>query len=395
MTVEYPQAAEIARRLKKHSGAPIVVGGAHVNAVGERALAECEAFDYACVGEGEHVVVELADHLGRGADPATIAGLAWRDELGTALRAKPRPYPRSYDELPFPAWDLFRLGNQVPILTHRGCPFRCTFCGHNSGFQPRYRSPANVLAEIDHVVAKYSPEVIRFEDETFGLNSSRTKKILAGILERGLQHRVRFSAQTRVDKIDEQFIDLLRDANFETLELGVESGNAEVLERVQKGIRLDQVERAVGLAKSRGLRVWCKFILGHPHETRATLRDTISFIARLNPDQLSVSIHDAVPGHADLRHGDQGGGGYRLLAGDWQSFDKYSAGVLELEGVSLATLKRLQIWSYAWLYLSNGRVRDLARLVWGHRKMAAELAVGSVRETLRELRARLAPTSAH
>ena len=68
---------------------------------------------------------------------------------------------------------------------------------------------------------------------------------------------------------------LLKMANFETLELGVESGNPEVLKRVKKGITLEQVEYAVSLAKANGLRVWCKFILGHPHETRATIRDQV------------------------------------------------------------------------------------------------------------------------
>ena len=73
-----------------------------------------------------------------------------------------------------------------------------------------------MLEELDHIVDAYSPEVIRFEDETFGLNMPRTQQILAGLLERGLHRRVRFSAQTRADRVDEQFVDLLRDANFET-----------------------------------------------------------------------------------------------------------------------------------------------------------------------------------
>src|SRR6266511_923153 len=108
----------------------------------------------------------------------------------------------------------------------------------------------------------------------------RTKAILEGIISREIHHRVRFSAQTRVDRVDEEFIRLLKTANFETLELGVESGNAEILRQSKKGITLEQVEYAVGLAKANGLRVWCKFILGHPNETHATIRDTLNFIAR-------------------------------------------------------------------------------------------------------------------
>ena len=75
MTVEYPRAVEIARRIKYHrADVPIVVGGAHVNAVGRQALEEGDGFDYACVGEGEHLACELADALEPHADPPRSPG---------------------------------------------------------------------------------------------------------------------------------------------------------------------------------------------------------------------------------------------------------------------------------------------------------------------------------
>ena len=303
MTVEFPRAVEIARRIKHdRPDVPVVVGGAHVNAVGRQALEEGAGFDYACVGEGEYLARELADALEHGLDPASIPGLVSR-QGGELVTAPPRPPPADYDALPFPAWDLFRPVDTLPLITHRGCPFRCVFCSHNSGFKPRYRTPANVLDEIDQILERYRPTRIRIEDETFGLHMGRTKQILEGIIERGVHHRVTFSAQTRVDRADEEFMRLLKTANFETLELGVESGNAEVLRKVEKGITLEQVEYAVALAKANDLRVWCKFILGHPDETHATIRDTIDFIAKLNPHQLSVSIMTPVPRHADPRDG--------------------------------------------------------------------------------------------
>jgi radical SAM superfamily enzyme YgiQ (UPF0313 family) len=386
MTVEYPRAVEIARRIKdERPDLPIVVGGAHVNAVGELALEESCAFDYACVGEGEHVACELADALERGGDPRAIRGLAVRSAQ-EVIAAVPRPYPDDYDQLPFPAWDLFRPVATLPLLTHRGCPFRCVFCGHNSGFKPRYRTPANVLDEIEHVLDRYAPERIRIEDETFGLHMGRTKTILEGIIERGFHRRVRFSAQTRVDRVDAEFMTLLKNANFETLELGVESGNAEILQAIKKGITLDQVERAVALAKTSGLRVWCKFILGHPGETCATIRDTIDFIARTNPDTLSVSIMTPFPGTPIFEMAQRGEGGYRLLAGGWEDFDKYSSGVLELESVSLGRLKRYQIAAYLNLYLRNRRIGDLLRLVASHRAVGYELLHSAVAQTAREVR---------
>ena len=384
MTVEYPRAVEIARLIKDdRADVPIVVGGAHVNAVGRQALEEGEGFDYACVGEGEYLARELADALERGADPSAIDGLVSRDgpEIVTA---PPRQPPDDYDLLPFPAWDLFRPVGTLPLITHRGCPFQCVFCGHNSGFKPRYRTPANVLDEVEEILERYRPERIRIEDETFGLHMGRTKAILEGIIERGFHHRVSFSAQTRVDRADDEFMRLLKTANFETLELGVESGNAEMLLKIKKGITLEQVESAVAAAKANGLRVWCKFILGHPDETSATIRDTIDFIAKINPHQLSVSIMTPFPGTPIHEMALRGEGGYRLLAGGWEDFDKYSSGVLELETVSLGRLKRYQIACYANLYLRNGRFVELARLAVSHRAVAWEMLRSAISRTALE-----------
>jgi anaerobic magnesium-protoporphyrin IX monomethyl ester cyclase len=384
MTVEYPRAVEIARRIKEErSELPIVVGGAHVNAVGAGALEEGEAFDFACVGEGEHLACELADALERGGDPATIPGLVSR-RAGGLVTAPPRPPPADYDALPFPAWDLFRPVATLPLITHRGCPFRCVFCSHNSGFKPRYRTPGNVLDEVEDVLDRFRPRRIRIEDETFGLHMGRTKAILEGILERGLERRVGFTAQTRVDRVDDEFMRLLKRANFATLELGVETGNPEVLERIRKGITLEQVERAVALAKANGLRVWCKFILGHPDETHAQIRDTIDFIARIDPHQLSVSIMTPFPGTPIHEMALRGEGGYRLLSGGWEDFDKYSSGVLELEGISLGQLKRYQLACYLNLYLRNRRFGELARLAVSNRAVGGEMLRSAASRTLRE-----------
>jgi anaerobic magnesium-protoporphyrin IX monomethyl ester cyclase len=373
MTVEYPRAVEIARRIKQErADVSVMVGGAHVNAVGPGALEEGEGFDYACVGEGEHLVCELADALEHDGDPSRIPGLISRRGDGLVV-GPPRPPPNDYDALPFPAWDLFRRVKTLPLITHRGCPFKCVFCSHNSGFKPRYRTPANVLDEVEQILERYRPTCIRVEDETFGLHMGRTKAILEGIIARGFHQRVRFSAQTRVDRVDEEFIRLLKTANFETLELGVETGNPEVLRKIKKGITLEQVEYAVALAKAHGLKVWCKFILGHPDETHAEIRDTVDFIAKINPHQLSVSIMTPFPGTPIHEMALRGEGGYRLLSGGWEDFDKYSSGVLELETVSLGQLKRYQLRCYANLYVRNRRFGELARLVVGNRAVGWEM----------------------
>lgn len=384
MTVEFPTAVRIAAQIKARSAVPIVIGGTHVNAVSAQALQECEHFDYGCVGEGEYLINELVESLAGERPVEQIQGLLYRRGKQVVFTGT-RPYPRNYDLLPFPAWDLFETGRHIPILTHRGCPFKCNFCGHNSGFIARFRTPENVVEEIAQVVERFDPEVIRFEDETFGLNPRRTKAILNAIIERGYNRRVSFSAQTRVDRIDEELIELLRKANFTTLELGVESGNPEILKAVQKGITLEQVEYAVGLAKKARLKVWCKFILGHPNETVDTIRDTVRFISRINPDQLSVAVMTPFPGTPIHEMAVRGEGGYRFVHTGWENYDKYTSGVLELENVSLGQLKMYQIWCYLRMYLGNYRFGDALRLAGSHGALALEMIAGVVRQRFAEL----------
>lgn len=384
MTVEFPTSAVIAQGIKERLKTPIVLGGAHVNAVKESVLEECSAIDYACVGEGEYLILELVEALRDNAPISDIKGLLFRNSAVIVGAEQfqyvgDRPYPKDYDAIPFPAWRLFATGDQIPVLTHRGCPFHCTFCGHNSGFKARFRSPENVVNEILENVALYKPRIIRFEDETFGLDLKRTKKIIELIMKNDLHKKVRFSAQTRVDKIDEEFVQMLKEANFETLELGVETGNAKILEAIKKRITLEQVENAVYLAKKHNLRVWCKFILGHPNETVETIKDTIRFIWKLNPDQLSVSIMTPFPGTPIHSMALKGEGGYRMVGEGWSNYDKYSSGVLELEGVTLKQLKMYQIFCYIALYFGNFRFMDAIRLIQNHFKMAASMITGALR----------------
>ena len=375
MTVEYPLAVQIALGIRSACTVPMVIGGAHVNAVRGAALEECAAIDFACIGEGEHLVVELAAALQIGGDMSVIRGLA-RRVGGVVVYNAARDYHNNYDSLTFPAWDLFTVADDIPLLTHRGCPFECNFCGHNSGFKPRYRSPENVLDEIEYVVKRFRPKNIRFEDETFGLNLARTRRILDGIVERGLQSKVSFSAQTRVDRTDRDFIRRLKRCNFKWLEIGVESGSPEILRRMGKGITLEQVERAVEHAKAEGLRIWCKFILGHPHETRRDMMSTAAFIARINPDRLSVSLMTPYPGTPIFDMAVRGEGGYRLLSDDWETFDKYASGALELRDVSLTQLKALQLYCYLNMYLRNLRVYDLMSLASQNLSLVLEMIGG-------------------
>ena len=115
----------------------------------------------------------------------------------------------------------------------------------------------------------------------------------------------------------------------------------------------------------------------------------MNFIARINPDTLSVSIMTPFPGTPIHEMALRGEGGYRMLSGGWEDFDKYSSGVLELETITLGQLKRYQIACYLNLYLRNRRLTEFIRLIVSHRAVGWEMLRSAATRTTGETLARM------
>ena len=258
-------------------------------------------------------------------------------------------------------------------MTARGCPHRCNFCSRALGSGFRTRSPANVLEELEWLVREFRPRLIRFEDETLTWNPAHVNAILDGILSRGLHRRTGCSGQTRVDRVDRALFRRLKEANFRIVEMGVESGNPGLLAASGKRIDVERVRASFAAAREAGLRTWANFILGHPHETVTTVRDSIELAVELNPTLVSFAIMVPYPGTEVWELARRGEGGYRMIQTDWGAYDKFLGNVLELEDLPRPVLERWQIRGYATVFLRNHRYGDFARLVWKHRRAAAAL----------------------
>jgi anaerobic magnesium-protoporphyrin IX monomethyl ester cyclase len=155
----------------------------------------------------------------------------------------------------------------------------------------------------------------------------------------------------------------MKRAGFEFIELGVESGDAQVLSRSRKGARLEEVESAARLAAGAGLKVWLKFILGLPGESMQSIRRSIALAVRLNPSRLSVALIVPYPGSQIYEWARKSEHGYRLTSRDWSDFDKYTGSCLRVEGLPPWKLKWMQARMYLETLLRNGRGGDLARMV--------------------------------
>jgi anaerobic magnesium-protoporphyrin IX monomethyl ester cyclase len=368
-TMEIQQAANVADCIKNAlKSVPIVIGGSHANALPKTTLIDFPAFDFLIYGQGEDTLCELVDNLKDGKDFSKINGLVYRSE-GNVIQNSPRVIEEDLTALPFPAWHLFPYTSNLSIMTERGCPYQCIFCARNLGKRIRSRPPEHVVEELEHIINRFQPRRVDIEDENFGLHRERTKEILSMIIKKGFNKKVSFGCQSRVDVADQELYQMMRQAGFIEIALGIESGNQEILKTIKKSITLDQAKKAVALAKSVGLKVQCFFILGHPYETIETIRNTIDLAVKLKPHRLSFALMVPYPGTEIYEMAKRGEGGYRLLSNDWKEFDKYSGQVMELESISVNKLKMIQMKAYMKVYLYNLRFIQLIKLIFQAREV--------------------------
>ena len=289
LTANYAAARNIARLTKViDHNIKIVVGGTHPTLDPEGTLDIAE-FDYVVRGEGEFTFLELVN----GQEEKQIKGLSFRRD-GKTVHNENRPFIQNLDTLPFPERDSFlndtthlELGY---VVTGRGCPFSCSYCASTRLWHRivRFRSAANVLAELEHLKANHGSSFIHFVDDTFTLNTERAKEICRQIIERQLG--IRWVCDTRVDCLNEELIVLMKEAGCIRVKIGVESGSDRILKKVRKGITTAEVREVVRLIKEAGVPLTVYLMVGFPGETNQDLRQTIDFAKELDADYYSLSI---------------------------------------------------------------------------------------------------------
>jgi len=267
-----------------------------------------QVFDIAVVGEGELTLVELLHVLHANQPLASVAGLVIRD--GETLRATGRrPFITDLDSLPFPAWDLlegfpqcylpapFKV-RQLPaatLVTSRGCPNTCIFCDRSVfGASCHAYSADYVVRQMVELQRRYGIREFSFEDDTFITFKTRLKEICSRLID--LRLDLSWSCLGRVNHVTAENLALMRRAGCWQISYGIESGSPEILSLINKRVSLDQVRQAVQLSRKAGIRSKGFFILGHPGETRATLRMTSDFALELPLDDISVSLMTPFPG---------------------------------------------------------------------------------------------------
>lgn len=266
-----------------------VVGGPHLTLCTESYMNDFPVFDYGIMGEGEKSLVELVDALSNNNAVESINGLAYRID-GRIQISRWRP-PDDLDDLLLPDFDSIEGFDwqdfRYPILTSRGCPFRCIYCCVNklTGSRKwRFRSAKNVVDELEHIVKTKGIKSFEVWDDNFTLNIGRAKEICREIIERKLNLSWYCHNGIRADRIDRELAILMKRAGCMSIAFGIESGNPETFNSIKKGEPLSAVVKAVKLVNEVGIKAVGYFIIGLPGDTLDKFIETVRFQRALRLD---------------------------------------------------------------------------------------------------------------
>lgn len=288
--------ALVAKLLKEaHPKAHLVVGGPHATPLAKEMLERIAAIDTIATGESDATFLELVGRLERGEPTKGIAG-TWYREGKTLKEGPPRANVPDLDALASP----HRYFDTHILMTSRGCPWACTFCGAETSWGRGFRSnsTAYVLDAIERVLARLPVKMIQIKDDTFTTNKKRVLELCRAIRDKGL--RFFWSCDTRVDLLSEELLREMRLAGCQRLSLGVESGSQAILDRIDKKITVDEILESTELAKKVGIKVRYYMMLGNRGETRATFQETLDFLAKAKPHEYIFSCLSIYPGTRDF-----------------------------------------------------------------------------------------------
>ncbi|MBN1871166.1 MAG: B12-binding domain-containing radical SAM protein [Candidatus Omnitrophica bacterium] len=333
-TVNYDNALQCAR-IAKQLDKVVVAGGPHASIVPEEL--SCHRYvDYVVVGEGERAFPRLVRDIERGAaDKKVIYGERIED-----LNDLPFPYRGLYDieRAIRPVGNFPFLDNGLVIMASRGCPYRCAFCQPAQqkvfGAKFRQRSVENVIAEVKDVVGRYKVKYISFQDDIFTVNKTWVMELCETLLEENI--RLQWSAQSRVNTLDEELVATLKKAGCVCLFLGFESGSQRMLDFIRKDITVQDSINAARLCRKHGILIFADYMLGLPGETEEDLIATYNMIRKIRPEISSPSYFVPMPGsglYDYCREKDM------LLMKSYTDFLRNPAGE-KIKGIDYALLER-------------------------------------------------------
>jgi radical SAM superfamily enzyme YgiQ (UPF0313 family) len=284
---------------RTNSQIPIIVGGPHCTLDPINAMNNLNA-DILVEGDGEIALQRTINNLENNNSLDEIHGVYYK-EKNILKHGPPAQIITDLDSLPFPARHLvdnykygylpggvnLTRGKVTSMMISRGCPYNCKFC-INRAITKKYRtrSTENVTEELQQIIHKY--DFLHIIDDNFFVDRKKADEILDFLIREKSDLELWISG-IRTDVADNKLFKKMKKAGVTTINIGIESGNQEVLEFYNKQITINQIKKAISMARKTGFLTIGYFILGAPIETEQHLKNTINFAKTLPLDQAIFS----------------------------------------------------------------------------------------------------------
>ncbi|HVX49542.1 MAG TPA: radical SAM protein [Chitinophagaceae bacterium] len=300
------EAAFTMMKLAKERGCVVIVSSSDSTDHYKEYLAN--GADFVIIGEAEQTLLQLVNAITCGVnDFSAIEGIAF-EAGGNIIKTARRSVMKDLDLLPMPAWDIidikpyrdmwmFSTGYfSMNVATTRGCPFKCNWCAKPIyGNRYNSRSPEHVIAELKLLKQQFSFDHIWFCDDIFGLKPGWVQHFADLAEKESLSFK--FKIQARADLLlQEDYIKALARAGCDDVWMGAESGSQKILDAMDKGITIKQIEEATALLKLYGIKPSFFIQFGYPGEMKEDIAKTIAMINRLLPHNIGISVSYPLPG---------------------------------------------------------------------------------------------------
>jgi radical SAM superfamily enzyme YgiQ (UPF0313 family) len=294
-------AYKVASIVKKvDEGIPVLIGGFHGTFCPEEVL-QNQSVDFVIRGEGENPMLRFVDEMANGTCRwEEVPSLSYRQNL-TFRHNEPSEKISNLDDIPFPARDLVVISPNTKLKEHtmlatRGCPYGCAFCADRRFWGGiRTRSKESIVDEMEAILKQFpDTKKIYFNDGTLTFDKRFVKELCTEISNRKIKAKLFCTA--RFDNIDEETLAHLKNAGFQVLYLGAESGDDKILKSMNKRITLDQIDKSIRLIRKAGIQSLVSILVGVPGENEISLRNTIQMMERIPADAFDINCFVPLPG---------------------------------------------------------------------------------------------------
>lgn len=284
---------------KQYPQALIIAIGPHGTITPKWVLKKCPSVDFLVRGEPEAIFQKIAKNFPFASPKSSDKGGSFLKKL-LNINNPIQPYLDNLDSLPLPAYHLLPMKKYGPlsdhyngekftgqshpfsiILTSRGCPGQCIFCFKKMYQQQktyRFRSPKNVVDEIELLIKKHGIKAIYIQDLSFCIIQKRVIAICQEIKKRKLNFS--WGCEARFDSISIPLLIAMKEAGCCFINFGLESGSEKIIFQCQKNIKIEVIEKTIANCQKLKIAVGCFKLLGLPGETKKTFIETLSFMIK-------------------------------------------------------------------------------------------------------------------